>query len=140
MRSKDRLLELAALFVILMLAAYLRLANLAANPGWYTDEGTHLDLARNLIAGRVQYLAVDQSLLIFSRLPLFENLLAVWLRVFGVSMLALRAFTASLGVLTVAVLWGVGRRMSGERGLALLAALLLAIYPSAVLYSRFCFS
>lgn len=140
MRSKDRLLELAALFVILMLAAYLRLANLAANPGWYTDEGTHLDLARNLITGRVQYLAIDESVLLFSRLPLFEALFALWTRVFGLSLEALRALTGTLGVASVAVLYAAIRAVSRDRVLAVLAAFLLAIYPSAVLYSRFGFS
>ncbi|MFN8598493.1 MAG: glycosyltransferase family 39 protein [Anaerolineae bacterium] len=140
MRPTQRRLEFAAIFSITMLAAYLRFVNLATNPGWYTDEGTHLDIARNLIAGRVQYLAVDQSWLIFSRLPLFENLLALWLRVFGVSMLALRTLTASLGTLTVVLVWALGRRVFERRGLALLAPLLLAIYPPAILYSRFGFS
>ena len=60
--------------LILILAAYLRLANLAVNPAWYTDEGTHLDIVRHLLDGRVQYLAINQSSLLFSRLPLFELL------------------------------------------------------------------
>ncbi len=140
MRPARRHLELAAIIGVTALAAWLRFTNLETNPAWYTDEGTHLDIARNLIAGRVQYLAIDQSLLIFSRLPLFENLLAVWLRLTGVSMLALRAATAGLGTLTVVVLWAVCRRALRARVLALLAALLLAVYPSAVLYSRFGFS
>lgn len=140
MRSQDRSLEVAALLVILALAAYVRLANLTDNPGWYTDEGTHLDIARHLLAGRVQYLAVDQSLLLFSRLPLFEGLFAVWARLFGVSMAALRTLTGALGVLTVAWLYGVTRRLTHDRLLALLAAFCFAIYPPAVLYSRFGFS
>jgi hypothetical protein len=53
----------AALFLILALAAYLRLANHADNPGWYTDEGTHLAIAGQLLRGRIQYLAVNQSTL-----------------------------------------------------------------------------
>ena len=140
MSPTPRRAELAAIFGITLLAACLRGVNLATNPGWYTDEGTHLDIARNLIAGRVQYLAIDQSWLLFSRLPLFENLLALWGRVFGVSMLTLRALTASLGTLTVVSVWVLGRRLFEPRRLAVLAAFLLAIYPPAVLYSRFGFS
>jgi hypothetical protein len=140
MRSKGRFLEVGMLACILALAAYLRLVNLADNPGWYTDEGTHLDIARQLLAGQVQYLALNQSTLLFSRLPLFEELLAMWSRLFGLGMEPLRALTGTLGVISVAALYAVTRRISRDRVLALLAAALLAIYPSAVLYSRFGFS
>ncbi len=111
-------------------------------PPGYTDEGTHLDIARQLLQGRVQYLAINQSWLLLSRLPLFEVLLAVLTRLNGVSMETLRLLTGSLGVVTVAILYGVLRRIQPgrERWLPLLAALLLAIYPPAVLYSRFGFS
>ena len=54
----------------------------------------------------------------------------------------LRVLTGSLGVVTVAVLYGVVRHIQRgqDRWLPWLAALLLAIYPPAVLYSRFGFS
>src|SRR5512137_1185384 len=142
MFTRQRLYEFAALLLILILAAYLRLANVATNPAWYTDEGTHLDIARQLLQGHVQYLAINQSWLLFSRLPLFEVLLAALARVNGVSMETLRVLTGSLGVATVAVLYGVVRHVQRgqDRWLPWLAALLLAIYPPAVLYSRFGFS
>ncbi len=56
-------MEGLAVLLILALAAYLRLAYNADNPGWYTDEGTHLAIAQNLAQGRVQYLAVKDSTL-----------------------------------------------------------------------------
>ncbi len=131
---------LAALVPILALAAYLRLANHTDNPGWYTDEGTHLAIAGQLLRGRIQYLAVNQSTLLFARLPLFEVLLAGLLRFGGEGMGTLRAFTGALGVASVGLLYLVIRQMSRDTALALLAALVLAIYPQAVLYSRFGFS
>jgi 4-amino-4-deoxy-L-arabinose transferase-like glycosyltransferase len=142
MLTRQHLFELAALLLILILAAYLRLANVAANPAWYTDEGTHLDIARQLLQGQVQYLALNQSWLLLSRLPLFEALLAALAHFNGVSMETLRVLTGSLGVVTVAVLYSVARRVQrGQDGwLPLLAALLVALYPPAVLYSRFGFS
>jgi hypothetical protein len=69
--SRARSLEVLALTLILIFGAYLRLNNLPDNPGWYTDEATHLDIARQLLQGRTQYLAVTQSTLLFGRLPLF---------------------------------------------------------------------
>ena len=138
--TRSRWLEPLAMALILLLAAYLRLANVAVNPAWYTDEGTHLDIARHLLQGQVQYLAISQSWLLFSRVPLFEILLSGAALVGGVSMLTLRTVTACLGVITVAVLYVTARRTTRDARLALLAALLLAIYPPAVLYSRFGFS
>ncbi|CAG0936831.1 hypothetical protein TFLX_05727 [Thermoflexales bacterium] len=126
--------------MILLLAAYLRLANVATNPAWYTDEGTHLEIAGQLLTGRAQYLAINQPWLLVSRLPLFEGLLASVARFNGVSMETLRLLTGSLGVVTVGLLYAVVRQISRDRSLAVLAAGLLAIYPPAVLYSRFGFS
>ena len=137
-----RFVEVAALCLILALAAYLRLANVADNPGWYTDEGTHLDIAQNLLCGRVQYLAINQSTLMFAKLPLFELLLAGLLSIFRGGIGMLRTLTGVLGIVSVGLLYWFVRRM--QRGhdpaLALLAALMLAIYPQAVVYSRFGFS
>jgi hypothetical protein len=137
-----RCFEVAALCSILALAAYLRLTNAVDNPGWYTDEGTHLDIAQNLADGRVQYLAINQSTLLFAKLPLFELLLAGLLRVFGGGIGTLRAFTGTLGFVTVGLLYWVVRRTQRGRdpALPLLSALMLAIYPQAVIYSRFGFS
>ncbi len=128
------------------LAAALRLGgDLAGNPGWYTDEGTHLDLVRHQLQGQVQYLAVGDSLLLFGRLPLFAWLLAGASRLAGLDITTLRALTAGLGALTVAALglglaFGQRRRPGGASALAWLAAGALALAPSAVLYSRFGFS
>lgn len=136
------LLETLALLLILALAAYLRLANVADNPGWYTDEGTHLSIAQNLAHGQVQYLAIGQSTLLFGKLPLFDAILAGLLRTTGGGIGALRTLTGALGVVSVGVLYWIVRRMQASRDvyLPLLSALMLAIYPQAVLYSRFGFS
>ncbi|MBN1978638.1 MAG: hypothetical protein JW918_14665 [Anaerolineae bacterium] len=143
-----RFFEVAALCLILALAAYLRLAKVVDNPGWYTDEGTHLDITQNLLRGRVQYLAINQSTLMFAKLPLFELLLAGLLGIFsgGINTLhtlaLLRTLTGTLGVVSVGLLYWFARRTQRGRdpALALLAALMLAIYPQAVVYSRFGFS
>lgn len=125
---------------ILLLASSLRIANLAHNPGWFTDEATHLEVVRHLLNGRIQYLAITDSVLLFSRLPLFELLLAAAVALFGYGMMTLRGLTAVLGILSVLTLILVVRRMTKDVWLALLSGLLLAIMPQAVLYSRFGFS
>lgn len=73
---KHRPLFWLAVCAILLLASLLRFVNLETNPGWYTDEATHLEVVRHLLNGRIQYFAINQSTLLFSRLPLFELLLA----------------------------------------------------------------
>ena len=128
-----------ALVAILALAAWLRLHRVVETPGWYSDEGTHLEIARHLLEGRHQYFAIGQSTLLVARLPLFEHLLAGAMQVDGPDMQTLRSLTGALGVLSVGLLYFVTRLTMHAR-LALLAALLLAIYPQAVLYSRFGFS
>lgn len=133
-------LEVATLAVILALASYLRLVNVATNPGWYTDEGTHLDIAENLLGGRVQYLAITQSTLLFAKLPLFDLFLAGLLRLGADRMLTLRTLTGGLNVVSVALLYALVRRAGQSSTLALTSALTLAVYPQAVLYSRFGFS
>jgi 4-amino-4-deoxy-L-arabinose transferase-like glycosyltransferase len=135
-------LELALLLAILALAAYLRLANNAENPAWYSDEATQIDIAQNLVRGRVQYMAIQDSTLLVSRMPLFNLLVAAQLRLAGANadaMVVLRTFTGWLGVLTVALLYLVMRR-AGDAPMALMAAFVLAIFPQAVLYNRFGFS
>jgi hypothetical protein len=131
---------------ILALALGLRLWNVQTSPGWYTDEGAHLSIAGSLLAGRTQYLAVTGSTLLFSRLPLFEWLLAgaLWLTGAGpadpIGMLALRVLTGSLGVATTALLYFVASRLNRSPAVSLLSALAYAIHPQAVVYSRFGFS
>ena len=122
------------------LAAYLRLANIGLNPGWYTDEATHLLIAQQLLNGRFQYLAINQSILLFARLPLFEWLLAGIGILFDLNMLTLRLLTAVLTLITLLLLANLTWQTSHNSTLTLSAALLYAIYPQAVIYGRFGFS
>lgn len=133
--------EVLVLLLIVLLAGHLRLTNVAENPGWYTDETTHIDIANHRLAGETQYMLIKDSTLLFGRLPLFHILLVGYFQLTANPdhMLALRTFTALLGVLSVVMVYAAVRR-SGGAWLALLAAFVLAIYPQAVLYSRFGFS
>lgn len=127
------------LLVVLGLAAFFRLYNLPDTPGWYSDEGTLVNIAQNLLQGRWQYLALNQSTLLAARLPLFTLLLSGWFRLFGAGIDSLRLLTALLGTLSAGLVYLVVRRAAG-RGQAALAGALYAIYPQALLYTRIGFS
>jgi Dolichyl-phosphate-mannose-protein mannosyltransferase len=132
-------IELITLLAILALAAFLRLANVADTPGWYTDEATHIDIARHLGQGEVRYMLITQSTLLFARPPLFQILLSNIFLLAGNDILVLRTFTGILGVISVALVYTIMRRTSGKIS-ALVTALFCAVYPQAVLYSRFGYS
>ena len=132
--------EWLLLIVIVGVAAYLRMWRVVETPGWFSDEGTHLEIARHLVNGRNQYLSVNQSTLLFARLPLFEWLLAGAVKLFGLGMGTLRGVTAVLGIVTIILQFFVVHDVSKDRWLALIAVGVLAIFPAAVVYSRFGFS
>jgi 4-amino-4-deoxy-L-arabinose transferase-like glycosyltransferase len=141
-KDHEVFVEGGILLLILGLGAFLRLENLVENPGWYSDEGTLLNIAHNLLQGDVRYLVINQSTLLVARLPLFPLILAGVSRYFGEGMQVLRTLTALLGLLSVGMCYLVVRRALEREGrwLALLSALMMAIYPQAVLYSRLGFS
>jgi 4-amino-4-deoxy-L-arabinose transferase-like glycosyltransferase len=136
------LLEGLALSFVLTLAGYLRFANLAGNPGWYSDEGTIANIAQNMAEGRSQYLALRGPTLIAARLPLMPWLLSRLIDDPGEAVPTLRTLTAALGVVSTLLLYILVRSSLGRpaRWLALLAALGLCIYPLAVFYNRIGFS
>ncbi|MFQ6015042.1 MAG: ArnT family glycosyltransferase [Anaerolineae bacterium] len=129
----------ALLMMIVAFGAYVRLVNLRDNPGWYSDEGSDLEMAAHLAYGRGQYYAIGGATFITGHLPLFHLLAAGLVRLLGRDILAVRLPAALSGVLALPLLYLVGREMIGE-GVGLLAAGLFALYPNAVLYNRFGFS
>jgi len=134
--------EVFGIAIVLFLAAYVRLINLEVNPGWYSDEGTLINIAKNLINGRWQYMALNQSTLIAARLPLFPWLLSEVFRWYEPGIVTLRTFTGLLGVVAVGLVYGLVRLVQPERisWKALLTAFMLAIYPEAVVHTRLGFS
>ncbi|MBV7327146.1 hypothetical protein KFU94_02570 [Chloroflexi bacterium TSY] len=135
-----KLFELITILFVLILAAYLRLGGVENSLGWYADEGTHVEIAKHLARGHIQYMVVTESTLLFAKLPLFEHLLSWAFRIWQADINVLRALSGTLGVITVGLLYVVVRITTRLQLLALFAALLLALYPRAVLYSRFGFS
>ena len=141
-------LEGLLLAMIVAFAAYLRLANLRDNPGWYTDEATHLEIARHAAEGRTQYMAFNQTTLLVARMPVFPWLISRIMLLFDLrgaeSILAARTLSALLNTLTVVLLYAVVRTATRREphgpALALVAAALFATSKAAIVFSRIAFS
>ena len=131
-RSKQRLQRwglLGAGVAILLLALALHLIHLAQTPGWDSDEGYNLDIAWNLLHGRLRMFALSSAFV--QHPPLFYLILALAIRLFGYSMLTMRALAVFYSVLTTLALLVLGRRMFGP-GPALWGALAFTIAPLAL--------
>ncbi len=69
-----------------------------------------------------------------TRAPLHPLVLQAWIRVFGRSEFAARSLSAVCGVMTVGIVFAIGRRLAGTAA-GLWAAGLAAVSPSLVIYS-----
>jgi 4-amino-4-deoxy-L-arabinose transferase-like glycosyltransferase len=124
MRVSDR-----ALFVaLLLLAAALRFGALDREEIWL-DEAQSIRNASGSLQGTIDALARD------NKPPVYYFVLKAWLGLFGPSAVALRLFSAVCGVLAVAAVWLLGSPTVPPAA-ARVAALILAVHPLAVHYSR----
>ncbi|WP_369263948.1 ArnT family glycosyltransferase [Streptomyces sp. R35] len=120
----------APLAAVLLVAAFLRLYRLT-DTGFNSDEAVYTGTSASL-AGDGE---LGSLFPVFRAHPvLFQSLVSLALRVHE-SDWAARAVPALLGVVTVAMTYGLGRRLYGRRA-ALVAALLLAVMPYHVVVSR----
>lgn len=135
----ENLWHVIAFSGLLILVVYLRLANLAWNPGWYPDEGSDLNIARHLAEGRVQYFALSGTPLVAARMPLFHFMLLGGFWLWGYDLLTARLVVAIANLATVVLLYWATRQMLNWR-IAVLAAWLLTILPNMLLYGRIAFA
>ncbi len=135
---REALTQYAVLGLIVVIGAGLRLINLRTNPAWYPDEGSDLNIAWNLWQGRIQYFAVDGSLLVAARAPLFHLILVALFNLMGYDIFVARLVAAAAGIVTIPLMFLAFRTaIGGWRALA--AAAFFAIFPTAVLYNRWAF-
>ena len=113
---------------ILLLATAARFFRLGAQSLW-SDEGNSVALAHRSFAEIAIRTAHD------IHPPLYYWLLKIWVAAWGDSEFAVRALSAALGVLLVAVIFRLGARwFDGGGGVA--AALLAAVNPFQVYYAQ----
>lgn len=122
--------------LIVALSAFLRLWGIGNNPLWYPDEGANLNIAWNLINGRMQMFAVTYPFM--PHPPLFYLISGLALKIFGYNLLVGRILTAIYGVITTVVLFYLGKALLNEK-LGLIASFLFSIFPLAIMYNRWDF-
>jgi hypothetical protein len=126
--SRRRLVTAGFLVLILALAFGLRFYRLGAQSLW-NDEGTSVALAQRDLVSIAQDAARD------IHPPLYYWLLSGWMRLTGTSEAAVRSLSAFLGVMLVALTFGLGRRLAGH-WIGLAAAFVAAVYPFQVYYAQ----
>ena len=106
----------------LVVLAILRLPSLM-EPHWYTDEAGYVNVARELLAGKVLYLQTWNN-----KPPLMLWTMALDFKLFGSSEIALHVLTLVTGMITVAaIVWAASRLYTPRRALVagMIAAVLL---------------
>ncbi len=125
-----RLLLLLLLAGIVVLGGWLRLSRLADYPrGEINDEALNTVFVLELATGRPFEGTVQ------GKEPLFFLLGRLWFSLVEPSLLSLRRLAALAGVLTIPLVFALGRALFGARA-GLLAALLLAVSPWHIAASR----
>ncbi|HEX2349841.1 MAG TPA: glycosyltransferase family 39 protein [Ktedonobacterales bacterium] len=138
MRWDARRAAVVALGVVLVaLCVWFHLYRLAQTPGWDPQEGYNLDLAWNLLHGRLRLFALTQDFA--QHPPLFYLQLALSIRIFGYGMLAVRALAGLYAALTCVALLLIGGRMLGA-GAALWGAAAYVVAPVMLANTRWGYS
>lgn len=119
----------AALTVIIVAGMVLRLTALNRQSLWFDEIDVVIRAQHPLSQVLHTFIAVGENG------PLYNILLALWIRVAGISEIAVRFPSAVAGVLAIPLIYLLGRRLAGAR-VGLVAAGLLAISPYHVWYSQ----
>ncbi|NDJ74786.1 MAG: hypothetical protein GYB65_00890 [Chloroflexi bacterium] len=134
MRQSDKRTWLL-LAAILLLALGLRMINLGGRTLWYDEAFTVLFAEKGWDAMLDGTLDADEDAAAEEHPLLYYQLLHYWMEVFGQSPVAVRLFSALLGVATVALVFGLARAWFDDRT-ALSAALITSVAPFHVQYSQ----
>lgn len=128
--------EALAILAILAVSAFMRLWHIDQYMTYLGDEGRDAIAMRDIILAR-HFPAIGPGTSIGNMYlgPLYYYLAAPSLWVFNFSPVGPSVFVASLGLLTLALLWWIGRQWFG-RWPALAVSALYAISPTVITYSR----
>jgi hypothetical protein len=126
--SRSARAAVGAALALTLLGAALRFGTLDVQSIWL-DESATLILVRRTFGGMLSHLASSES-----TPPLYYVLVWLWSKVFGAGPVAIRAFSALAGTLTIPVLFACGRQISARAGLW--AGTLTVVNPAMYYYSQ----
>jgi 4-amino-4-deoxy-L-arabinose transferase-like glycosyltransferase len=129
-----RLISLACLIVILLIAFFLRTYNIENTPaGIYPDEAVNATDALNALKTHTFRLFYENNQ---GREGLFINLQALSLQLFGISVFALKFWSMIFGTLTILGIYLLAKEIWQKRSVALIAAYFTAVSFWAINFSR----
>jgi uncharacterized membrane protein len=117
------------ILAIVALAAFLRFFNLGSESIWL-DEAISVHAAETSLVSIVQ-----KSISADVHPPLYNLLLHFWVLIFGQSEAAVRSLSACFGIISVLLLYKVGRALF-DRKVGLIASILMAISAFTISYSQ----
>lgn len=133
----ERLALVGLAIALLALCAWFHFWRLAQTPGWDPQEGYNLDLAWNLLHGRLRLFALTQDFA--QHPPLLYLQLALFIRLFGYHLTAVRALAGMYALLTCGAILLLGWRLLGA-GVALWGAAVYVVAPVILTNSRWGYS
>ncbi len=119
----------AVLGIIIAIGAYLRLTGLGSQSFWFDEADIVVRAQRPWSDVLSTFTAQGENG------PLYNLLLAVWVRIAGISEVAVRLPSAVAGVLAIPAIYILARRLAGGQA-GLIAAGLLAVSPYHIWYSQ----
>ncbi len=128
-------LTLITLVLILLLAAFLRLYRISDYMTFLGDEGRDVIVAREMLGGNLTLLGPRSSAGDFFMGPAYYYMITPWLWLFQYDPVGPAVMVALFGVLTVFLIYYVGKKWFNERA-GLFAAALYAVSPLVLTYSH----
>jgi len=128
-------LEIIFISLITLLCLGLRLYRIDQYLTFLGDEGRDVRVVSNLLSGNLVFIGPQTSIGNMYLGPLYYYLIAPALALSGGNPVGPAIEVAFLGTLTVFLTWWFGRAWFGRR-IGLIAALLFALSPVAIIYSR----
>lgn len=121
-------IKISLIWIILIIATLLRLINLGAESIWI-DEATSLYHAQESFMGNIKWVASDTNL------PLYNIFLWQWIRLFGISEIAIRSLSVIFGIMSVFMIYLLGKRLFSKK-IGILSAIFLSISSAHLYYSQ----
>ena len=133
---KKNKLEFALLVGILFIALFLRLYKINSFMTFLGDEGRDVRIVRDLITqGNLVFIGPQTSVGNMYLGPLYYYMMAPALFLSGLDPVGPAIMIAILSVITILFTWYVSKKWFGEKA-AIITALLYAVSPVAIIYSR----